>query len=101
MIKAMPEKILAYMIESPGGHRKLASGILLPDKDAEASGIRPRWFKVFSVGERIDWITEGEYVLVEHGRWSNGMTVDEEDNKVYLLDNNGCLATQDTNPLEE
>jgi hypothetical protein len=101
MIKAMPNKILAYMIEKPGDYKKSQGGIFMQDKDADVTGIRPRWFKVFSVGEKIDWITEGEYVLVDHGRWSNGMSVDEQDDKLYLLDNEGCLATQDTNPLQE
>ena len=87
------------MVEAPGGHRKLASGILLPDKDAEASGIRPRWFKAYSVGSDIDWVKEGQYVFVSHGRWSNGVSVDEN-TKLFLLDNDECLAVQDTNPLE-
>ena len=98
-ITALPGKILAEMMESPGGHRKLASGILLPDKDAESSGIRPRWFKVYSVGNDIDWVEPGQYVYVAHGRWSNGIKIDE-DTKIYLLDNTECLAMQDTNPLE-
>jgi hypothetical protein len=29
------------------------------------------------------------------------MSVDDAEDKVYLLDNEGCLAVQDTNPLEE
>ncbi len=101
MIKAMPNKILAYMLEKPGDYKATKGGILLADKDADVSGIRSRWFKVFSVGHKIDWIKEDDYVLVDHGRWSNGMSVDGHEEKVYLLDPEGCLGIQDTNPLQE
>ena len=47
MIKAMPNKILAYMIEKPGDYKKSQGGIFMQDKDADVTGIRPRWFKVF------------------------------------------------------
>ena len=52
MIKAMPNKILAYMIEKPGDYKQSKGGIFMQDKDADVTGIRPRWFKVFSVGEK-------------------------------------------------
>ena len=83
MIKAMPNKILVYMLEKPGDYNH-AGGILIADKDADVFGIRFRWFKVFSVGDKIDWIKEGEYVLVDHGRWSNGLSVDDYEEKALL-----------------
>lgn len=99
-IKALPGKVLGEMIDRPGLTRKLASGLLVADKDGDTSGIRPRWFRVYSVGEGIDWIQEGQYVYVAHGRWSNGVKL-SNDVKIYLLDNDECLAVQDENPIEE
>lgn len=96
-IKALPNKILANMVEKPGGYRKLKSGILLADRDQDMSGIRPRWFQVISVGKNIDWVDEGQYLYVSHGRWSNGVKIDDE--MMYLLDNEECLAISDTNPI--
>jgi len=97
-VKALPEKILAKMIEAPGGFRKSQSGLLIADKDSDVSGIRPRWFEVYSVGEGIDWVSEGQYLYVAHGRWSNGVKIND-DVKLYLLDNDECLCISDEYPL--
>jgi len=98
-IKAMKNKILAEMIDRPNELKTTAGGIILQEKDQSEEAVRPRWFKVYSVGEGIDWITKGTYVMVAHGRWSNGLKINE-DLKLYLLDNLELLATTDTNPME-
>ena len=98
-VRALKEKILAEMIDKPGIEKTTAGGIIIKDKDMTESSVRPRWFKVYSVGDGIDWITEGKYVLVDHGRWSNGMKV-SDDLKLYLLDNKDCLAASDDNPMD-
>ena len=87
------------MIDRPDGFKKTKSGLLLNDKDGDVSGIRPRWFKIASVGEQVDFVAEGDYALVAHGRWSQGVEVDGE--KIYLLDNDEILGTSDINPVEE
>lgn len=97
-VKAMRNKILAEMIDDPGAERTTSGGIILTEKDGTEGAVRPRWFKVYSLGEGIDWINEGAYVLVDHGRWSQGMKVDN-DLKVYLLDNKDCLMVSDENPM--
>lgn len=99
-IKALANKVLAVMVDKPDGLRKTKGGILLADKDNDVSGIRPRWFKVHSVGEGVDWIKEEQYVYVDHGRWSRGVKLNEEIT-LHLLDNKDCLMVSDENPLEE
>ena len=99
-IKATRDKILAEMIDKPGEEKVTDGGIILKEKDATEAAVRPRWFKVYSVGSGIDWIKEGEYVMVAHGRWSNGLKIDEN-LKLYLIDNEECLAVNDTNPMED
>jgi|TARA_B100001105_G_scaffold253441_1_gene247009 co-chaperonin GroES (HSP10) len=99
-VRALKEKILAEMIDKPGVEKTTAGGIIIKDNDMTESSVRPRWFKVYSVGNGIDWITKGKYVLVDHGRWSNGMKV-SDDLKLYLLDNKDCLAASDDNPMDD
>ena len=99
-IKAMRDKILAEMPEKIGTEKTTAGGIILTEKDGTEEAIKPRWFKVHSIGEGIDWITEGAYVLVAHGRWSPGMKIDEE-LTVHLLDNKDCLMVSDTDPTND
>ena len=54
-------------------------GIILTNDDGRGAGIRPRWGKVYSVGKKQKEIKPGEWVLVEHGRWTRGVKLDEPD----------------------
>lgn len=96
-VKATAGKILATMIDSYGDLKRSAGGIILKDDDATETSIRARWFQIYSVGDDIDWIKEGDYVMVDHGRWSNGLKIND-DLKLHLLDNKDCLAMTDSDP---
>lgn len=100
LVRATRKKILAEMVDKLNEEKKTAGGIIIKDDDMSEASVRPRWFKVYSVGDDIDWLEEGKYVLVDHGRWSNGMKVNDE-LKLYLLDNKDCLLTTDDNPMDE
>jgi co-chaperonin GroES (HSP10) len=64
--------------------RTLSSGIILLGDDGKTNGIRPRWAQVYSVGPDQTDISVGQWVLVEHGRWTRGVEV-EIDNKHMTL----------------
>jgi len=96
-VKAFGKRILGIMVDKPSGFKQTKSGLFIADKDKDISGVRSRWFKLYSVGEEIDWVREGQYVYVEHGRWSNGVKVDNE-TTIYLLDNNCLLLVSDEVP---
>lgn len=97
-VEAIGDKILAEMIDRPENYKQTKSGILISDKDGTTEAVRPRWFKVHSVGPDIDFeLLAGQYVYVDHGRWSSGMKV-TDDLKLYLLDNKDCLAVSDEEP---
>ena len=56
--------------------RQLASGIVLLGDDGKTDGIRPRWAKVYAVGpDQLD-VKVGQWVLIEHGRWTRGLKVE-------------------------
>ena len=44
------------MIDKPSVERKTAGGLIINETDGTESAIRPRWFKIYSVGKDIDWI---------------------------------------------
>lgn len=100
MIKAFGNRILAEMIDSPDGFKKTASGLLINDKDMTTEAVRPRWFKIYATGPDVTFVSEGQYVMVAHGRWSPGVKI-SEDLKIYLLDNEECLMVSDENPMEK
>ncbi len=66
------------------GGRTLSSGIVLLNDDAKTAGIRPRWAKVYAVGADQKDVREGQWILVEHGRWSRGIEVEVNDEKFTL-----------------
>jgi hypothetical protein len=100
-IKALPGKVLVNDIKR--GERKVGS-IILPNDDGKAEGVRCRWCQVYSVGEDIDAIKAGEWILVKHGNWTRGIRVTDEATKevTELWSVNwpdGVLAATD-NPTE-
>lgn len=98
-IRALSDSILGT--DADFGDQVTAGGIIIQDNSKKSQGITPRWFKVISVGNNIDWVTSGQWVLVQHGRWSDGIQLDSRDtqsDKVWKLDPNGCLMVSDTKP---
>ena len=81
------------------GVRQTKGGLILADDDMRESGIRNRWAKVWKVGPDVDDITVGEWVLVEHGRWTNGLDLEVEDGSIVRIWNidypNGVLLVSD------
>ena len=64
--------------------RKLSSGIVLLNDDGKTAGIRPRWAKVYAVGPEQKEIQVGQWIFVEHGRWSRGIEVEVDNEQLTL-----------------
>jgi co-chaperonin GroES (HSP10) len=83
------------------GIEKTASGIFLPSDDGKSSGIHPRWAKVFAIGPEQQDVQPGQWVLLEHGRWSRGHKYETEFGETFdirLADNNAILLVSDDEP---
>jgi co-chaperonin GroES (HSP10) len=99
-IKPIHDKVLAKMVDG-FGEKKTAGGLIIQEKDGTADAIRPRWFEVVYTGPEQQDVNPGDYVLVAHGRWSRGVTIDPADEyKLYFLDNEEMLAVSDELPSE-
>ena len=101
MIKALKTKIIARLLEDPKAERKTAGGLILAGDDATEAGIRARWFQTISVGEEVLDIKENQYILVDHGRWTRGVTLvtdDVEELQVRRVDIKDILGKQDNKP---
>ena len=79
-------------------------GIIMLDDDKISSGIRPRWAKIFGLGpEQTDPQLEiGKYILISHGRWTRGITVETPSGKQTLrkVDPGDILLVSDE-PMED
>lgn len=83
--------------------RKLSSGILLLNDDGKTSGIRPRWAKVYAVGPEQKEIQVGQWIFVEHGRWSRGIEVEVDNEQLTLrrVDPKSIIFVSDQEPNED
>lgn len=83
------------------GEQKTAGGIVLRSDDGKSEGVKPRWCRVFAIGPEQTTIKVGAWVLVEHGRWTRGLEVEDDDgNKVTIhrVDENGIMMWSDERP---
>lgn len=81
--------------------RKSAGGIILPSDDGKSEGIRHRWGRVWAVGPEQTEVKVGEWILVEHGRWTRGIIfVDDSGEEITIrrVDNAAILMVSDENP---
>jgi len=53
-------------------------GIVLVKDNGKSSGIRPRWGKVYAVGPDQKDVKIGTWICVEHGRWTRGLEIEDE-----------------------
>ena len=80
--------------------RKLSSGIYLLNDDGRGAGIRPRWAQVYATGPEQQDIKTGQWILVAHGRWTRGVTIEDATGEVTIrrIDPNDILLVSDTEP---
>lgn len=83
------------------GEQKTASGLIISNDDGKTRGIYPRWGRVYSKGpQNKDPYKVGEWILVEHGRWTRGMTLETKDGEleVRMIEAESVLAYSDEKP---
>ena len=100
-IRALSNDILVVDMETTK-ERKTKSGIILADDNGKTTGIKPRWAKVYKIGKNIDYVKEGQWIYIEHGRWTYQyklLTSDGEKN-IQKVDTNCILMVSDENPLD-
>ena len=83
--------------------QKTAGGIILRSDDGKAHGVKPRWCCVWAVGPDQKDVQVGEWILVEHGRWTRSFTVKDEDSGTITLrrvDPAGVMLSADEKPSD-
>jgi co-chaperonin GroES (HSP10) len=85
------------------GETVTKAGIVIPDDDGQERGIRPRWGLVYRTGPEQYDIEPGQWVLVDHGRWTRGIkivTVEGLNKTVRMVDPDSILAVSNSAPAE-
>jgi len=85
------------------GAQTTKSGIFIASDDGKSEGVRPRWGKVWAVGPEQHDVKIGDWIYVEHGRWTRGITVEDENGNeviIRMVDNKAIMLVSDENPGE-
>jgi co-chaperonin GroES (HSP10) len=81
--------------------QKTSSGIIIRSDDGKSEGVKPRWGKVWAIGKDQKDVRVGEWILIEHGRWTRGHTVRGEDGSEFTIrrvDTKAILLSTDAPP---
>lgn len=99
-IRAINEDVIVYDMDF--GEIVTAAGIVIKSDDGKVHGIKPRWAKVYKVGPKQQDVQAGQWVLVEHGRWTRKIKIDDGDGvkEVQKLDLKGMLVVADEKPSD-
>jgi hypothetical protein len=82
------------------GEIKTSTGIVLRSDDGKAHGVRPRWGKVYCIGPEQKDVSVGQWILIEHGRWTRKITIDDGEGtkNIHRVDPTGIMAVSDEPP---
>jgi len=86
------------------GEQKTQTGIIIKNDDGKVEGIYPRWARVWAVGpEHKEEFNVGDWICVEHGRWTRGIEYEQEDGEtitIRLVENKSIIMWSDEKPQD-
>ena len=83
------------------GEQKTKGGLIITDDNGTSRGIYPRWGKVHAKGpDNKDEYNVGDWILIEHGRWTRSVNIDEGDGEkeLRMVEAESVLAWSDDKP---
>ena len=82
------------------GDQVTTSGIIIQSDNAKAHGVKPRWGKVYKIGPDQKDVKEGQWILIEHGRWTRKMKINDGtgEKEIQRVDITGIMAVADEKP---
>jgi co-chaperonin GroES (HSP10) len=100
-VKPLRDHVLVNEMNFEG--RTLSSGIVLLNDNGKSDGIRPRWGQVYAVGPEQQDVTPGQWICIEHGRWTRGIDVEDENGKITLrrVDPKDIMMISDDRPNDD
>lgn len=97
-LRPLNDSVIVSDMEFKG--RTLSSGIVLPNDNGKADGIRPRWGQVYAVGPDQRDVSPGQWICVAHGRWTRGLDIEDSDGTktIRRIDPEDILLVSDQHP---
>lgn len=85
------------------GEQKSAGGIVLQSDNGKAHGVHPRWAKIYAVGPEQKDVAVGQWILIDHGRWTRGIKIEDSDGEKVIrkVEVKSMLMVSDEQPPED
>ena len=96
-----PLRKKVFVTDIEFGDEVTASGLILQSDNGKGEGIKPRWGRVWAIGPDQQDVKIGEWILMEHARWTREMEYENEDgtiSKIYMADLKGMMLSADEKP---
>jgi co-chaperonin GroES (HSP10) len=77
------------------------AGIVLKSDNGKGEGVKPRWGRVWAIGPEQTDVKIGEWILMEHARWTREFQHEAEDGtitKLHMADLNAIMLVADEKP---
>jgi hypothetical protein len=78
--------------------RLSTGGLILLNDNGKSTGIRPRWGRVYAIGPQQQDVRVGQWICVDHGRWTRGLDIEDETGKrsIRKIDPKDILLVSDS-----
>jgi len=96
-LRPLRDKVILTNLER--GERLSHGGIFILDDDGKDAGIRSRWAQVYAIGPDQKDVAVGDWVLMQHGRWTVGADIKlkgQDAFRFWHADEKGMLGVSTT-----
>ena len=96
-----PLRDTVFVTDMEFGDQMTKSGIFIPSDNGKSQGVHPRWGKVWAIGPEQTDVDVGQWVLIEHGRWTRSIKMSQEntaDINIHMVDANAIMIIADEKP---
>lgn len=101
--KIIPIRDHILITDMEFGSQTTKGGLVLLSDDGKSEGVRHRWGRVWAIGPLQKDVKVGDWILLEHGRWTRGITVEDENGNDIVIrraDNVAILMVSEEKPDE-
>lgn len=97
-VRAIHDDVIVHNMDM--GEMKTAGGLIIQSDDGKAHGVKPRWAQVYCIGPKQKDIAVGQWVLIEHGRWTRKVKIHdgESEKEIQKVEVFSILAVSDQRP---
>jgi co-chaperonin GroES (HSP10) len=79
-----------------------ASGIIIQSDDGKSHGVKSRWARVWAIGPEQQDVKVGEWIYIDHGRWTRGIKVEDNGQEIVIrrVETSSILLQADERPSD-